>query len=71
MLETMIVIEIKIPRARRKMPKERNRLEPFAGHEYRASSQQSRKKLPCHDDFAACGRQKIKVQAAVKDLATE
>src|ERR1700751_450420 len=71
MFQAMIVIEVNVAGARRKMPEKGYGLQNLAGDEDGASRQQPGKKLSCHDDFAANRRKEIEVQAAIEDFAAE
>src|ERR1700726_2483057 len=71
MFQTMVVIKVKVPPARREVPKKGNRLQQFAGDEYGAGGQHPGKEFSRHQHFAAYRRKEIKVKAAVKDFTAK
>src|SRR5271165_1659859 len=71
MFQTVIVIEVNLARARAEVPQKSDGLKQFTGDKNRASRQQPRQKLSHHQNLAPYGREKIKVQTAVKDFASK
>src|SRR5713226_7674944 len=71
MSETMILIKVKVAHVRTEASGKDHDLEQLAGDKNDACCQQSGEEFSHHQHFAADGRQKVKVETLVENLAAE